>query len=174
MATDLSSASDHVLGCLPGLRLLKTRRIILLHALGIKHLDAMQYLLASYVEPRIAQQKDTVAAQGFDTNTLIAPGLPVFEVNRVAAEQKASLIVVGSHGSSLAKETLLGGTVMGILHHALLPVLVCPAEDCGTGRKQPMHIRVCRFSASRFVLYGFFGHFRTSLQLRREDRGKWR
>jgi nucleotide-binding universal stress UspA family protein len=124
MATDLSPASDRVLGCLPGLRLLKTRRIILLHALGIRHLEAMKSLLALYVEPRLAQQKDALATQGFDTNMLIAPGLPVFEVNRVAAEQAVSLIVVGSHGSSLAKETLLGGTAMGILHHASLPVLV--------------------------------------------------
>lgn len=124
MATDLSPASDHVLGCLSGLRMLKTRRIILLHALSIRHLEAMQYLLAGYVEPRLAQQKSILTAQGFDANTIIAPGLPVFEVNRVATEQKVSLIVVGSHGSSLARETLLGGTAMGILHHTQLPVLV--------------------------------------------------
>ena len=67
---------------------------------------------------------DRVEAQGFETTRVIAPGLPVFEVNRVAKERNASLIVVGSHGWTLAKEALLGGTATGILHHAELPVLV--------------------------------------------------
>lgn len=124
MATDLSPASSHVLECLPGLLPLGTRELILLHALGIKHLEEMKHLLAPQAEPFLAAQKATVEAQGFETTTVIAPGLAVFEVNRVAKERDVSLIVVGSHGSTLAKEMLLGGTAMGILHHAQLPVLV--------------------------------------------------
>jgi nucleotide-binding universal stress UspA family protein len=124
IATDLSPASNHVLSCLPGLQPLGTRQAILVHALGIKHLHEIRHLLAPYVEPFLAAQKQTVETQGFKTTAIIAPGLPVFEVNRVAKEQDASLIVIGSHGSTLARESLLGGTAMGILHHAQLPVLV--------------------------------------------------
>lgn len=124
IATDLSPASGNVLECLSGLRSLGTHRVILMHALGIRHLDEMKYLLAPQVEPYLAAQRDSVEAQGFDTTTVVAPGLPIFEVNRVAKERNASLIVVGSHGSTLAKEVLLGGTATGILHHAELPVLI--------------------------------------------------
>ncbi len=124
IATDLSPASGNVLECLSGLRSLGTHRVILLHALGIRHLEELKHLLTPQVEPYLAAQRDAVEAQGFDTTTVVAPGLPVFEVNRVAKEQNASLIVVGSHGSTLAKEVLLGGTATGILHHAELPVLV--------------------------------------------------
>ncbi|MHB1037445.1 MAG: universal stress protein [Pirellulales bacterium] len=124
IATDLSQASSHVLECLSGLRSLGTRQVILCHALNIKHLEEMQHLLTPYVEPRLAAQRAIVEAQGFETSTVIAPGLAVFEVNRVAKERGVSLIVVGSHGSTLAKEMLLGGTATGILHHADLPVFV--------------------------------------------------
>jgi nucleotide-binding universal stress UspA family protein len=51
-------------------------------------------------------------------------GPAVIEVNRIAEEKGASLIVVGSHGATLAREMLLGGTTMGIVSHARLPVLV--------------------------------------------------
>ena len=63
MATDLSPASSHVLECLPGLLPLGTRELILLHALGIKHLEEMKHLLAPQAEPFLAAQKATVEAQ---------------------------------------------------------------------------------------------------------------
>lgn len=133
IATDLSPATDHMLKCLSGLRALGTNRVVLLHALGIRYLDEMQYLMSTYVEPPLAAQKAIIESLRFEAKTIVSPGPPALEVNRIAKQQNASLIVVGSHGSSLAKEMLLGGTAMGILHHAQLPMLVIRLEIADEG-----------------------------------------
>lgn len=124
VATDLSEASEQVIHSLHGLTALGTRKVILVHALGLRHLEVLKYELARYVEPFLAKQKCRLEAQGFETVVVIAPGLPAFEMDRIATEREASMIVVGSHGSSLAREMLLGGVATSILHHTTCPVLV--------------------------------------------------
>ena len=113
-----------MIGCLRGLKPLGARQAVLVHALGLRHLDVMKYELARLAEPRLAQQKAALEAAGYETTIAIAPGIPELEVNRIAAEQRASLIAVGSHGSTLAREVLIGGVALAILHRAMVPVLV--------------------------------------------------
>ena len=43
VATDLSEASDRVIGCLHGLRSFGATEVILVHALGIKYLHDLKY-----------------------------------------------------------------------------------------------------------------------------------
>lgn len=124
VASDLSEASSKVIGCLHGLQSLGTRQVILLHALGIKYLDDLKYQLRPLVEPFLERQKRMLEGQGFEVAIEIAPGLPQFEINRVAVERQVALIVVGSHGASLAKQTLLGSVAVETLHGARVPVLV--------------------------------------------------
>lgn len=47
-------------------------------------------------------------------------------LKRVAEEEDASAIVVGSRGLSGFKEMLLGSTSSGLLHHSTRPVVVVP------------------------------------------------
>lgn len=128
VATDLSEASNRVIGCLHGLKPLGAEEAILVHALGLRHLTNMKTLLARYVEANLAAQKALLEDQGFQTTAEVAPGTAVLEINRIAAERHASLIVVGTHGSGLLRETLMGRTAMGILHHARCPMLVIPVR----------------------------------------------
>jgi len=106
VATDVSKTSDVVVDCLGGLRALGAEKAIPVHALGLRHLKDMTPLLAKLAEPRLAEQKAALERQGFSTTVEIAPGLPMFEINRLAEEHCASLIVVGSHGASCAKKVL--------------------------------------------------------------------
>jgi len=129
LATDLSKSLDTVISSLGGLRKLGTQQATLVHALGIKalgfnHMKDLIPILIELAEPRLAEQKAALAQQGFSTTVKIAPGIPMFEVNRIAREEGASLIVVSSHGGTTAAEVLLGGTALAILHHATMPVLV--------------------------------------------------
>ena len=124
LATDLSKPSDVVIGCLNSLRSLGAERAILVHALGLRHLRDMVPYLAKLAEPRLVEQKAALEQQGFSTTVEIAPGPPMFEVNRLAKERGADLIVIGSHGASCAQEVLLGGVALAILHQATVPVLV--------------------------------------------------
>ncbi len=124
VATDLSPASDRLISCLQGLRPFGAREAILVHALGIRHLEAMKYELARLVEPRLAQQRTEMEVHGFKTDTRIAVGPPPLEVDRVAKAEGASLVVVGSHGGTLAFEMPLGSCAHALIHHATLPTLV--------------------------------------------------
>lgn len=124
VATDLSAASDRVLHCMKGLIPLGARKAILVHAIGIPHLETMVHGMAHFLEPHLVKQKSILESQGFETEMVLAPGPAVIEVNRIAQERHASLIVVGTHGATLAREMLIGGTAMGIVHQATAPVLV--------------------------------------------------
>jgi nucleotide-binding universal stress UspA family protein len=128
VATDLSSASDRVITCLPGMQRLGVRQVVLMHALGIRHLEVMRYELARLIAPRLEMQRAELEAQGFEATIEVAPGHPASEVNRIAIEKHVALIVIGSHGATLAREILLGGVATEILHHATLPVLVFKAN----------------------------------------------
>jgi len=124
IATDLSKASDGVLDCARGLIPLGVKSAVLVHALGIQYLEQMRHGMAQFIEPYLKRQQKLLEAQGFQASTELALGPAVVEVNRIAKEQGASLIVVGSHGATLAREIFIGGTALGIVSHASVPVLL--------------------------------------------------
>lgn len=124
VASDLSGASDSLLSCLPGLRPLGVEQIFLVHALGIRHLEEMKHLITPMVEPRLEQQKQRLEQMGFAASIVIMPGLASMEIARAAVVRKASLIVLGSHGATAAREILLGGVAMKLLHEVNTPVML--------------------------------------------------
>ena len=133
IATDLSKASDRVLACTRGLIPLGSKTAILVHALGIQYLEHMRHGMAYFIEPYLKKQKELLEAEGFQATCELALGPAVVEVNRIAKEQDASLIVVGSHGATLAREMLLGGTATGIVSHARVPVLLIRLKIADAG-----------------------------------------
>ena len=124
VATDLSVASESVLHCVKGLVPFGARQAVLVHAIGIREFEAMTHGMGDFLNPLLAKQKAVLEADGLETEAVLASGPAVLEVNRIAVEQRASLIVVGTHGATLAREMLIGGTAMGIVHQASVPVLV--------------------------------------------------
>jgi len=124
IATDLSKASDRVLACTRGLIPLGAKTAILVNALGIKPLEEMRHGMARFIEPYLKKQRELLETEGFQAASELALGPAVVEVNRIAKERGASLIVVGSHGATLAREMFLGGTALGIVSHASVPVLL--------------------------------------------------
>jgi len=126
LATDLSPASNALVDCVIGLKRLGVKRVFLTYALGIRHLDELKYLIASKVEPFLLEQKKKLEAQGLDAVIELAPGIPSEEIHRVAEKKDASLIVMGSHGESMADHLLfkLGGTTSEVLHSFTRPFLL--------------------------------------------------
>ena len=124
VATDLSDASDHVVGCLSPLHALGAERALLVYCLGIRHLVEMQHLLAPMVEPKLQAQKAILEKAGFQVTVEITPGLPQEEINRVAVERDCSLIVVGTHGRTMSGEIHLGGVASEIIHNIRKPILL--------------------------------------------------
>lgn len=56
--------------------------------------------------------------------TRVLTGQPGHELCRLAAEEGAEVLVVGSHGSGVLRRVLLGSVSENVLRHAPCPVLV--------------------------------------------------
>ena len=151
IATDLSKSSDAVIGCLGSLRMLGTSKAVLVHALGLKYMKDVTPILVDLAEPHLLDQKQTLEQQGFTADSRIAYGVPMEEVNRIAREENASLIVVGSHGATCTQELLLGGAALAILHYAHLPVLLVRLKI--SGKESHLHSEVACRDFFRRILY---------------------
>lgn len=126
LATDLSPASNALVDCVIGFKKLGVEKVILTYAMGIRHLDDLKYLVASKVEPFLLEQQKKLMDQGLDASIELAPGMPAEEIQRVADQKDASLIVIGSHGESMAEHVLFrfGGTASEVLHSFTRPLLL--------------------------------------------------
>ncbi len=135
VATDLSPASDAMVGCLAGLKALGGRHALLLQCLDMREAAsvALSYTTAM-LDDYLARQKAVLEKQGFEVETRIVPGFAKSEINRIAREEGYDLVVVGSHGHSMLSEALLGGVASEVLHGATRPVLVVRLErDAASG-----------------------------------------
>lgn len=151
VATDLSEASDSVISCMHGLRDLGVSNVVLAHAVGVKYEEEMAHLLSQMAESKLASQRAAIEAQGFQVTAEIGSGTPMVEVNRIAKEHGASLIVVGSLGATLAREVLLGGAALAILHRAEIPVLIVRLRVAEPGAAEK-----CRVVCSDFTKHVLF------------------
>lgn len=124
VATDLSEVSDRVVGCLAGLRRLGAHEALLMYSINIRDVSLLGNEMMELAKPQLERQKALLEQLGFQVRGEIAFGLPQLEINRLAEEHNASLIIVGSHGRSMAGEILLGGVSTSVIHNARRPVLV--------------------------------------------------
>ena len=125
-ATDISKASDAVLSCGNGLKNLGAEEIILIYALGVRHIESLKYLLKDIAEPALLRQKKMLEDQGLNVKLEIVPGIPSEEINKYAEAKDVSLIVIGTHGETAAQHILfrIGGVTSEILHSHTKPLLV--------------------------------------------------
>jgi len=65
------------------------------------------------------------------SNILIRPGSPAEEILKVADEESCDVIVLGTHGKGVLKQTLLGSVSNSVLLRTRKPVFVVPlpSED---------------------------------------------
>jgi nucleotide-binding universal stress UspA family protein len=77
----------------------------------------------------LAGVTEAAEKEGIDCTTFEADGAIVEAICRVAAEHRAQLVVVGSHGWGAARRFLSGSVSTGLVHSAPCPVLVVRATD---------------------------------------------
>jgi len=58
----------------------------------------------------------------------VKTGKPFTEIMKTAAEEKTSIIVLGSHGRSNIREMLMGSVSENVIRHAKVPLLVISRE----------------------------------------------
>ncbi|HXK65565.1 MAG TPA: universal stress protein [Spirochaetota bacterium] len=123
-ASDLSEASTHVIECIKDLKVYGTKEIILFHALGIKYLEDLRYSLVKEAEPVLQKQKAMLERYGYSVTVHIANDGVSYELWKFAKQENVSMVVIGTHGRSLAFDVSLGGTAHKIIHDISKPLLI--------------------------------------------------
>jgi len=88
--------------------------------------------LLEYAEELVAREGERLREDGWSGETMVRNGKPVNEILRVAEEIDADLIVLGSHGTGMAKRFLLGSVSDRVLEYATCSVLIVkkkPGEE---------------------------------------------
>lgn len=149
VGADVTRASEGAIACVGALRGLGTREVVLVHALGLRHLAEMAPALAPLVEPPLEARRRAIERLGVTASLEIAPGAPAAELARISNERSASLVVLGAE-SSRARECLVGSVAVQLLHHSELPVLL-PGTECTRVAGGPEQCE--RSDLRRHVLY---------------------
>lgn len=123
LSTDLSDASDKLIDCASEYKQLGIKKITLMHALGLKHIQAFEDIMRKGVDEKLEEQKKRLEEQGFDVDTVVKSGIAKEELEKLAKELDAALIIVGTHGISLTK-AVIGSTASEIILNMKYPVLL--------------------------------------------------
>ena len=136
--TDFSDVSRKALKYIKQLKGAGAQEVIVLHVIDEKELLVLsrvpdQYLqITAQMENEIAKEMAAVeadmAAEGFRVKLKLKTGKPFTEIMATAADEEASIIVLGSHGKSNIKEMLMGSVSENVIRHAKVPSLVISRE----------------------------------------------
>ena len=64
--------------------------------------------------------------QNLVSEIIVTAGYPVEEILNVASTRECDIIVLGTHGKGLLKQTFLGGTARSVLERSVKPVFIIP------------------------------------------------
>lgn len=134
---DLSVPSEQAVERAAALAALHRAKLIIVHAVAeaapLAHLnnDVLQQLtevsaaIQAQVAAMFSERLTALRARGLDVELISPIGPPGEQVAQIAKDQRADLIVVGTHGSTGISRFLLGSVATAILRHAPCDVLVC-------------------------------------------------
>lgn len=137
LAADFSKEFDSVLAKAIELRELYNARLTFIHVVeytGAMYTGEIPLPEDLDLDQRLAKQAETKLQAMIEQYNLtnagfqVEIGTPKREIVRVAEEQKADLIVLGSHGRH-GLQLLLGSTANGVLHQAGCDVLAVRVES---------------------------------------------
>lgn len=124
LATDLSEVSDLLIGHLPNLIKVGLKEVVLVHVVNIRDVGGLSGKFKRHTEKEIKKYQKILEQKGVKTKIKVPIGFPSYEINEIADKEKVSLIMIGSHGKSVAREILLGGTGEQIIRDSRRPVLI--------------------------------------------------
>src|SRR5450756_701140 len=152
-ATDLSPASDLALDCIAGW---KGLGLSLSHVtIADVHAGAggMEDALRVEHAPKLERQAQHVREAGVSAAWRLEFGVPYLNIERIAREEGAELVVLGSHGASWVREVWLGSIADAILRHVQLPVMVIKVNQL-IGLPREQYICDSLFSRALVSLFG--------------------
>jgi len=136
--TDFSDASQKALGHIKQLKGAGAQEVTVLHVIDEKELLVLSRVPDQFLQIKADIEKEMVeamavieadlTAQGFRVRPIVKTGKPFTEIMATAAEEKVSIIVLGSHGKSNIQEMLLGSVSENVIRHAKVPVMIIGRE----------------------------------------------
>ncbi len=124
IATDLSAVSRVLLDVAETFRKLGAQETLLTHTFTLHHLEELHSQYERLVLEKLEQEKDVLSKKGFRVYMKVPVGIPYQEIEKTAAAEKPDLLLIGSHGSSMAADMVLGSTAMEVIHNCRIPVLL--------------------------------------------------
>jgi nucleotide-binding universal stress UspA family protein len=136
--TDFSDVSRKAVKYIRQLKGAGAQEIVILHVIDEKELLVLsrapeQYLeitaqMENEIEKKMAALESDMTEEGFHVKLKVKTGRPFTEIMTTAADEKVSIIVLGSHGRSNIAEMLMGSVSENVIRHAKVPSLVVSRE----------------------------------------------
>jgi len=142
VGTDFSETAEHAVDAAVDLAVQVGGEVSLVHAYELPMYSFPDGVVVS--SPDIAQKITTDAlgrleaaiekrkARGIPIKSMLRMGAPWDELNGVAAEENADVIVVGTHGRRGFSRVMLGSVAERMVRTALRPLLVIRHETSGS------------------------------------------
>ncbi len=127
LATDYSPAAEQLFQCLPELKSFGLKEVILVHVADTSSAGGNAPEFQKHNAKILETYKKDLEALGLKVRIKVPIGFIAEEINRIADEEQASLILVGSHGKGIIRSRLMGSSTTNILRKSTTPVLV---EKC--------------------------------------------
>jgi nucleotide-binding universal stress UspA family protein len=85
--------------------------------------------ISGYAKAELAKLGAEVKEKGVTVRELVVQGKPSAEIVRVAREETADMIVLGTHGKGMLDKALFGSTAERVIRRAPCPVLTVGLEE---------------------------------------------
>ncbi|NBG87183.1 universal stress protein [Isachenkonia alkalipeptolytica] len=131
LATDYSPAAETLFQCLPELKNFGLKEVILTHVADTHSAGGNVVEFQKHNERKLEAYKKELEELGLSVTVKVPIGFIGEEINRIADEEKVSLILTGSRGKGIIQRRLLGSSTTDILRKAATPVLVEKCKKTG-------------------------------------------
>jgi nucleotide-binding universal stress UspA family protein len=132
LALDWSVSSEKVLDFVLAMKE-AVSRVEVMHVLGERQIGKLSKMEAHKVErenkKRLDEVCDTFVQERFDARPHLYIGETESQIQRAAAEHRATMIVLGTRQASAWKEKWSGSVSHSMAQRSELPVLIVPARD---------------------------------------------
>lgn len=122
--TDLSTASQRVLDCIPDLKSVGLEEVIICHVVDIRLAGGAAVSLKEYDKEILDKKKVELEKEGLEVKVEVVIGTPFVEIVELAKRENVSMIVMAEKGESFVERALLGSVTENVIRHARKPVLI--------------------------------------------------
>jgi nucleotide-binding universal stress UspA family protein len=85
--------------------------------------------ISGYARSELGKLAAEARDKGVTVREIVAQGKPSEEIVRIAGEEQADLIVLGTHGKGMLDKALFGSTTERVIRKAPCPVLSCRLHE---------------------------------------------